>query len=67
MLQPLCEVVQQLLRGGLMGVALLWTFFSRRVQQLHQRRMTMWMYPGPSCPDCPFSIELEDMEINTRI
>jgi hypothetical protein len=50
-----------------MGVALLWTFFSRRVQQLHQRRMTMWMYPGPSCPDYPFSIELEDMEINTRI
>jgi hypothetical protein len=25
------------------------------------------MYPGPSCPDCPFSIELDDTEINTQI
>jgi hypothetical protein len=29
--------------------------------------MTMWLYPGPSCPDRPFSEELNDMEINTRI
>jgi hypothetical protein len=27
----------------------------------------MWMYPGPSCPDCPFSAELNDMEINTWV
>jgi hypothetical protein len=27
----------------------------------------MWMYPGPSCPDCPFSEELDNAEINTRI
>jgi hypothetical protein len=29
--------------------------------------MTMWMYPGPSHPDHPFSIELGDMEINTQV
>jgi hypothetical protein len=27
----------------------------------------MWMYPGPCCPDHPFSIELDDTEINTWI
>jgi hypothetical protein len=27
----------------------------------------MWMYPMPSCPDYPFSIELGDTEINTQI
>jgi hypothetical protein len=27
----------------------------------------MSMYPGPSCPDCPFSTELGNVEINTRI
>jgi hypothetical protein len=27
----------------------------------------MWMYRGPSCPDCPFSEELGDAEINTCI
>jgi hypothetical protein len=27
----------------------------------------MWMYLGPSYPDHPFSKELGDMEINTRI
>jgi hypothetical protein len=50
-----------------MGVNLLWTFFSRRVQPLHQWVTTMWMYLGPSCPDCPFSEELGDAEINTWI
>jgi hypothetical protein len=25
------------------------------------------MYPGPSCPDRPFSAELDDMEIDPRI
>jgi hypothetical protein len=27
----------------------------------------MRMYQGPSCPDHPFSVELGDTEINTRI
>jgi hypothetical protein len=27
----------------------------------------MWMYPGSSCLDHPFSTELDDTEINTRI
>jgi hypothetical protein len=27
----------------------------------------MWMYPVPSRPDCPFSEELSDTEINTQI
>jgi hypothetical protein len=27
----------------------------------------MWMFPGPSCPDCPFFAELDGVEVNTRI
>jgi hypothetical protein len=27
----------------------------------------MWMSPGPCCPDRYFSLELDDMEINSRI
>jgi hypothetical protein len=27
----------------------------------------MWLYPGPSCPDRPFSKELGDAEFNTQI
>jgi hypothetical protein len=27
----------------------------------------MWMYPVPSCPDCPFSVELDGTEVNTQI
>jgi hypothetical protein len=27
----------------------------------------MWMYLGPSCPDCPLSNEFGDTVINTRI
>jgi hypothetical protein len=27
----------------------------------------MWMYLGPSCPDHPFSTELDNTEINTQI
>jgi hypothetical protein len=66
-LQPLCEVVQQLLCEGLMGVDLLQTFFTCRVQMLHQREMIMWIYPRPSCPDRLFSEELGNTEINTWI
>jgi hypothetical protein len=50
-----------------MGVDLLWTFFSHWVQPLHQRKMTMWMYTGPSCPNRPYSKELDNVEINTCI
>jgi hypothetical protein len=67
MLQSLCEVVQWLLRGGLTGTDLLWTFVSHHIQPLYQREMTMWMYSGPSCPDRTFSMKLGDAEINTRI
>jgi hypothetical protein len=67
-LQPLHDVVvQRLLRGRLTGTDLPRTFISHRVQPLHQREMTKWMYPGLSCPDCSFSVELYDTEINTRI
>jgi hypothetical protein len=66
-LQPLRDVVQRLLQGGLMGADLLQTFVSCCVQPLHQREMTMWMYPGPSCLDRPFSAELDNTEINTQI
>jgi hypothetical protein len=48
-------------------VDLRWTIFSRQVQLLHQRDMTMSMYPGPSCPDNPFSEELGDTEVNTQV
>jgi hypothetical protein len=27
----------------------------------------MWTYPGPSCPDRSFSVELDDTEINAQI
>jgi hypothetical protein len=27
----------------------------------------MWMYPGPSYPDHPFSVELDGTEVNTQI
>jgi hypothetical protein len=67
MLQPLREVVQWLERGGVTGMDLLRTFFSHRVQVLRQREMSIWMYPGPGCPNRPFSKELCDTEINTRI
>jgi hypothetical protein len=50
-----------------MGVDLLRTFVSCSVQPLYQREMTIWMYPGPSCPDHPFSTELEGTEIHTQI
>jgi hypothetical protein len=66
-LQPLHDVVQQLLYGRLTDADLLQNFFSRRVQPLCGQVTTMWMYPRPSCPDCPFSEELGDAEINTRI
>jgi hypothetical protein len=46
---------------------LLWTFLSSRVKLLRQWGMTMWMYPGPSCPNRPFPEKLGDMEINTQI
>jgi hypothetical protein len=49
-----------------MGADLLRTFFSCRVRSLRQWETTMWRYPGPSCPDRPFSKELGDMEINTQ-
>jgi hypothetical protein len=66
-LQPLHEIVQQLLRGGLTGTNLLQTFFNHRVQPLRQQEMAMWMYLGPICPDRPFSVELGNTEINTRV
>jgi hypothetical protein len=50
-----------------MGVDLLRTFVSHRIKPLHHRQMTMWMYPGLSCPDHPFSLELDGTEINTWI
>jgi hypothetical protein len=50
-----------------MGEDLLRTFVSRHVQPLPQQEMTLWMYLGLSCPDHPFSVELDDTEINTQI
>jgi hypothetical protein len=64
-MQPLREVIQKLLQGGLMSAKLLQAFFSRRVQLLCRGEVTMWMYVGPSCPDHPFNAELGDTESNT--
>jgi hypothetical protein len=50
-----------------MGADHLQAFFSHRVQSLRQWEMTMWMCLGQSCPDCPFSEELGDTEINTWV
>jgi hypothetical protein len=55
-MQPLCKFTQQLWHKGLTGVHLLWTFFSHRVQPLHQQALQMWLYPGPSCLD-PLSLK----------
>jgi hypothetical protein len=66
-LQPLCVIVRQLLRGGMMGADLLRTFVSCRIQPLRRRVMTMWVYPGPSCPDHSFFTKLDDAKINTGI
>jgi hypothetical protein len=43
------------------------TFVSHCVQPLDQRELTMRIYPGPNCPDHPFSARLGNMEINTQI
>jgi hypothetical protein len=50
-----------------MDADLLWTFVSHRVQPLYRREMIMWMYPGPSHHDRPFSAEFDDTEVNTQI
>jgi hypothetical protein len=49
------------------GAELLLTFLSHRIQLFRQGELTMWMYPGPSSHDRPFSTELGDTEINTQI
>jgi hypothetical protein len=67
MLQLMCDVIQQLLRGGLTSTNLLQTFVTHRIPPPHQREMNKLMYPGPSCPNRPFSVELNGVEINTRI
>jgi hypothetical protein len=46
---------------------ILHAFFSNWIQPLHLWAITMSIYPGPSCPDHPFSEELDDAEVNTRI
>jgi hypothetical protein len=50
-----------------MGMHLLRTFCSRRIQSLRQRVTKMWLYSGPSCLDRSFSEELREVEINTLI
>jgi hypothetical protein len=50
-----------------MSEDLMWTFFSCQVQPFRRQEMFMWMYPRPSYPDRPFSAELDDMKINTRV
>jgi hypothetical protein len=66
-LQPMSEIIQQLWKEELIGVHLLWTFFSCQIQPLRWWATKMWLYPGPSCPNRPFSEELSVAEINTWI
>jgi hypothetical protein len=67
MLQPLCDIVRQLLRCGLMGADLLRTFVSRSVQPLQRWEMIMWVFLGPSYPDRSFSAKPDDAKINAQI
>jgi hypothetical protein len=64
---PMREALQQLRQEGLTGTHLLWTFFSRRIQPLRRQKIKMWLYPGPSCPDRPFSVELSTVEVDSRV
>jgi hypothetical protein len=66
-LQPMCDILQSLLRDGLMGRYLLRTFIDYRVQPLWWREVTMWRYSGPSYPDRTFSAKLADVEVDTRV
>jgi hypothetical protein len=50
-----------------MGADLLQTFVSHHIQPLHRSEMTMWMYPGTSSYNRPFSAELDGKEIDTWI
>jgi hypothetical protein len=65
-LQPLRKVVQQLPQEGLMGMHHLRTFFSCWIQPLRQWVTKIWLYPGLSCLDHPFSKKLSEEKINTR-
>jgi hypothetical protein len=66
-LQPLCDVVQQLQQAELTGADLLWTFVSRYIQPFRRWKVPMWLYSGPSCSDHFFSIELDNLKIDTQI
>jgi hypothetical protein len=50
-----------------MGVDLLRTFVSYRIQLLRWREMRMWRYPGPGCPDHSFQAKLGDAEVDTHV
>jgi hypothetical protein len=66
-LQPMRDILQSLLRDGLMGVDLLHTFIGRHVQPLRWLEVTMWRYSGLSCPDHPFSAELVNAEVDSQV
>jgi hypothetical protein len=66
-LHPLRENLQQLWQEGLTVMHLLWTFFSHQIQLLRRWRIRMWMYQGPSYPDCPSSEELSASEVEAWI
>jgi hypothetical protein len=65
--QPLLEIIRGLLQRGLTSVEILQTFFSCGVHSLYQREAIVQMSLGPSSPVHPFSTELGDMKINTRV
>jgi hypothetical protein len=48
-------------------VDLLQTFVSRRIQPLRRWEGTMWVYPGPGCPDRSFSAVLDDAKVDAQI
>jgi hypothetical protein len=52
-LQPLHEVIQQLRWEGLMGVDFLWTFFSHRVQPLHESSITKTLSKASKVAESP--------------
>jgi hypothetical protein len=64
---PVLDILKSLLRDGLLGTDILCPFITRRVQPLLWWEMTMWRYPRPGRPDCSFSVELMDAEVDARV
>ena len=57
------EELRKLVKRGLDGVRVFHTLYRRRVAPLAERTCPMWMYSGPSDPDCASPEDLPDDEV----